>query len=285
MVKTSSFRYDVAISFAGPDRTFAEELARHLASRGVRVFYDRYEEATLWGKNLYDHLQDIYQRLARYCLILVSKEYARRVWTSHERRAAQARAIKTKGEYLLPVMIDDTEIPGLPKTVAYVRVKEKTPEQIATLFLQKLSLDGRSGKLLNESIARARYAIGPTTLRFFDSREKDARPVCDLDVGTSVALVLEAIWAGDDIELWLGSTSQATQGSSIYYTFFENYAVKAPFAKKTDLDGLGQAMWLFELDVALIGDEKAPQCIAELIRSHNNEILRIRRRNMRNEPG
>jgi len=43
-------------------------------------------------------------------------------------------------------MIDDIEIPGLPKTVAYVRAKEKTPEQIATLFLQKLSLDSQSGK-------------------------------------------------------------------------------------------------------------------------------------------
>ena len=52
MEKTSPFRYDVAISFAGPDRALAEELARYLASRGVRVFYDRYEEAALWGKNL-----------------------------------------------------------------------------------------------------------------------------------------------------------------------------------------------------------------------------------------
>jgi len=50
MEKTSPFRYDVAISFAGPDRALAEELARYLASWGVRVFYDRYEEAALWGK-------------------------------------------------------------------------------------------------------------------------------------------------------------------------------------------------------------------------------------------
>ena len=192
---------------------------------------------------------------------------------------------RRKGNTLLPVMIDDIEIPGLPKTVAYVRAKEKTPEQIATLFLQKLSLDSQSGKLLNESVARERYAVGPTTLRFFDSPEQDASSVRDLDVGTSVALVLEAVWAGDDIELWLGSTPKATQTTSMYYTFFENYAVEASFAKKTDLDGLGQAMWLFELDVALIGDEEAPQRVAELIQSHNNEILRIRRCNMRNESG
>ena len=160
----------------------------------------------------------------------MSKSYARRVWTNHERKAAQARAIKTKGEYLLPVMIDDIEIPGLPKTVAYVRAKEKTPEQIATLFLQKLSLDSQSGKLLNESVARVRYAVGPTTLRFFDSPEQDASSVRDLDVGTSVALVLEAVWAGGDIELWLGSTPKATQTTSMYYTFFENYAVEASFA-------------------------------------------------------
>ena len=41
---------------------------------------------------------------------------------------------RRKGNTLLPVMIERIEIPGLPKTVAYVRAKEKTPEQIATLF-------------------------------------------------------------------------------------------------------------------------------------------------------
>lgn len=41
------YKYDVALSFAGEDRHHAEKLAKILKSRGYRVFYDKYEQATL----------------------------------------------------------------------------------------------------------------------------------------------------------------------------------------------------------------------------------------------
>ena len=58
------FDYDVAISFAGEQRTEAEAIADRLKASDIRVFYDRYEQADLWGKNLYEHLSDIYQKKA-----------------------------------------------------------------------------------------------------------------------------------------------------------------------------------------------------------------------------
>jgi hypothetical protein len=42
------------------------------------------------------------------------------VWITHERRSAQARALQSNQEYVLPVRFDDTEIPGLLSTVMYV---------------------------------------------------------------------------------------------------------------------------------------------------------------------
>jgi len=54
--------YDVALSFAGEDRALARELAALLRDAGFKVFYDEYEQATLWGKNLYDHLTDVYSK-------------------------------------------------------------------------------------------------------------------------------------------------------------------------------------------------------------------------------
>ena len=42
--------YQVALSFAGEQRSYVEEVARHLDARSVAVFYDRFEEAYLWGK-------------------------------------------------------------------------------------------------------------------------------------------------------------------------------------------------------------------------------------------
>src|SRR5207248_2119071 len=58
--------YDVALSFAGEDRAYVEEVARALSAAGVKVFYDKLEEADLWGKNLYTHLSDVYRKRARF---------------------------------------------------------------------------------------------------------------------------------------------------------------------------------------------------------------------------
>ena len=55
-----SYKYDVALSFAGEDREYVEDVALQLKGYGVRVFYDKFEEDKLWGKNLYDYLSDVY---------------------------------------------------------------------------------------------------------------------------------------------------------------------------------------------------------------------------------
>jgi hypothetical protein len=91
----------VAISFAGSDREYAYSLAQLFKKEDVRVFYDEDEEAELPGRNLYIHLYDIYANQSRYCVMLVSKAYAEKSWTNHERSAAQERAFKERGsDYL-----------------------------------------------------------------------------------------------------------------------------------------------------------------------------------------
>jgi len=134
----SLFPYDVAISFAGADRDTARDLADALTAVGASVFFDEYSQSDLFGKNLYDHLSDVYRQKARYCVILVSRAYATKMWTAHERRAAQERALKQRGtEYVLPVRMDNTPIPGLLDTVAYVRI-DAGVSHIASLIAAKL---------------------------------------------------------------------------------------------------------------------------------------------------
>jgi len=140
------FVYDVALSFAGEDRRHAEEIAEVLKAHGVRVFYDSFEQANLWGKDLFTHLHAVYSKKSRYCMVFVSKDYASKMWTVHERRSAQERVLKERdNEYLLPVRIDDTELPGFPSTIAYVGIRHGGLE-ICRLFIQKLG--GVLGTLL-----------------------------------------------------------------------------------------------------------------------------------------
>jgi hypothetical protein len=133
------YEYDVAMSFAGEDRAFALELRTILIGHGIRVFYDDDLRAQLWGKNLYTTLYDVYANKSRFCLLLVSKAYKDKMWTNHERVAAQARALEMREqEYILPVRLDDVSISGLPPTVAYLPAHLGATE-IAHLLVRKLA--------------------------------------------------------------------------------------------------------------------------------------------------
>ena len=131
-------KYDIALSFAGEDRAHAEALAERLKRQNIRVFYDRDVQAELWGKDLYEYFHDIYRDRATYCVMLVSEHYAQKLWTTHERKAAQERAFREPGgEYILPVRLDDTTVPGLRETIGYLHIDEGI-ERIATLLIEKV---------------------------------------------------------------------------------------------------------------------------------------------------
>lgn len=134
----TSFDYDVSLSFAGEDREYVRQVAERLRERGLRVFYDEYEKVNLWGKDLYAHLDHVYQHAARFCVLFVSSHYAAKVWTNHERQSAQARAISAHEEYVLPARFDDTVVPGLRPTVGYVDLRRLSPEELAELIKEKV---------------------------------------------------------------------------------------------------------------------------------------------------
>ncbi|MDP3006063.1 TIR domain-containing protein [Methylotenera sp.] len=136
---TSDYRYDVAFSFAGTERTLVEEIATILKDNGFNVFYDNFYPEQLWGKDLVATFDRIYRKESRYCIMFLSQEYADRMWTTHERRSATARALQEKGnEYILPVKIDDVDIDGLAPTLGYVSAASYSAQKIADLLMSKL---------------------------------------------------------------------------------------------------------------------------------------------------
>jgi TIR domain len=156
-----AFEYDVAISYAREDGECAEQLAKALRACDLRVFYDKHEKPKLWGKNLSEHLPDVYQNQARYCIILISQHYARKQWTKLELRSAQARALKEDQEYILPVRLDDTEIPGLLDTILYLTWGSETPESIAEAVHDKLFPKALQDALVrSEPVRRGLLAFG-----------------------------------------------------------------------------------------------------------------------------
>ncbi|MCT8335888.1 TIR domain-containing protein [Leptospira sp. 85282-16] len=136
---SDSFEYDIVISFAGEDRDIAEQIKNSLEFRKITVFYDDDSKGDLWGKNLYSHLAYIYGKAGKYCLMILSENYSKKLWTNHEREHAQARAFRENREYILPIRIDNTEIPGISETIGYIEYAKSSAEEIADLISFKLS--------------------------------------------------------------------------------------------------------------------------------------------------
>lgn len=134
--------YDVALSFAGEDRQHAKQLADLLESDGYRCFYDEYNQADLWGKNLLEYLSTVYKDKAHYCVVFLSESYAEKLWPRHELRNAAARAFEESGEYILPVRLDDTEISEILPTVGCLDLREMSIDDVYQALAQKLSGTG-----------------------------------------------------------------------------------------------------------------------------------------------
>lgn len=130
--------YDVAISYAGEDRLYVHEFVQCLKARELRVFYDLDEEVALWGADLPEVLLDIFQKQARVAVIFISEHYVKKPWAMHEGRTVIGRAISEHGTYLLPVRIDDTELPGLRQEIVFQRTESKSPSDLADLLVLKL---------------------------------------------------------------------------------------------------------------------------------------------------
>jgi TIR domain len=134
----SKASYQIGLSFAGEDRAYVEEVAEELKRKGISVFYDIYEQVDLWGKDLYQHLNDVYKNKCEYCVIFISENYSKKLWTLHELKSAQTKAFNENKEYILPVRFDNTEIPGMNSTVGYLDCNKITPLELATFAAKKV---------------------------------------------------------------------------------------------------------------------------------------------------
>ncbi|MBI5674529.1 MAG: TIR domain-containing protein [Nitrospirae bacterium] len=171
-MKNLNYTYDVVISFAGEDRKYARSIASCLEKKGVDVFFDENLKAQLWGKDLYQHLSTIYKSSARYCIIIISDSYARKLWTNHELRSAQERALQEiTQEYILPVRLDDTILPGLASTIGYIDLRNQSIENVADLVCEKLGyVDDKidypvTYKLINMSVTTGTHEMPKTTVK------------------------------------------------------------------------------------------------------------------------
>jgi len=203
--KATKFNYDVALSFAGEDRPYVRKVADILHEIGAEIFYDEYQRTNLWGKDLYSHLDEVYRKKSRYCVIFVSKFYKRKLWTNHERESAQARAFKSRREYILPARFDDTEIPGIKPTQGYIDLRTVTSEEFARVIAEKIGKFDEIKEMvryLENYLGHYKITADGTRLHFRSSVEK-FHDDSDFEANFPIRLMLEMYRAGEIENMFL----------------------------------------------------------------------------------
>src|SRR5262249_11512508 len=140
-----SRKYAVALSFAGTDRPFAHAIAAGLRKQGIPLFYDRFEEHELWGRNLHEVLREVYTGECRYCVLLLSPAYLARMWPIFERRQIIDRMATEHGQgAVLPVRLGgfQDDIPGLSGGIGYLSVSAREHQRVVDALLRKLGEPG-----------------------------------------------------------------------------------------------------------------------------------------------
>ena len=141
---TDEFEYDVALSFAGEDRDTADQLTQLLRQNHVTVFHDEYTPDQTWGNDFINHVVNLYNRKAAYCVLLISQHYPLHRWSEEDRLATQERALRDANEYIILLPIDDTEVVGVADAPGYVNIRQQTLESVADLLKEKLAKMPRS---------------------------------------------------------------------------------------------------------------------------------------------
>lgn len=132
------YEFDVALSYAGEDQHLVLPVVARLKDLGVALFHDKEREAEKWGVDLVEYFSQAFTQRARYVLLFSSKHYVDK-WARLQRRAAFGRAVEQHTEYVLPIRVDDTEVPGLSPTIAYLDLRVHDAGTIADAVVQKLA--------------------------------------------------------------------------------------------------------------------------------------------------
>jgi len=133
------FYYDCALSFAGEDRVIVDQVVLELRDRGFKVFYDDYYTDYLLGKDLSIHFKKIYSKKSKFVIIFISKHYRIKEWTNFEFEIALYESKLKKREYILPIKLDNTDIPGLSRSVGFIDYNKIGFQEAIDILSKKLT--------------------------------------------------------------------------------------------------------------------------------------------------
>jgi len=131
------------VSYSRQDRDFVEKLVDDLKRHGVDVCLDRHELAT--GGSIVKAISDAIQE-SSYLIVALSADSVKSKWVQAELDAALMSQLSEGGIVVLPVVIEECEVPALLKAKLYADFRREFDSGLKSLL----------DILLRESVSAAR---------------------------------------------------------------------------------------------------------------------------------
>ncbi|OAI16147.1 MULTISPECIES: TIR domain-containing protein [Methylomonas] len=169
-------RFRIAFSFAGEKRPFVEQTAQLLAEifGKEKILYDKYHEAEFARFNLGIYLPKLYGEQSELIVPVLCQNYDQKRWTGWEWLHIYSLLTKADGHRVMPSRFDYADADGLSDAAGFIELDPKTPDQFATLILQRLALnEGLSKDYYLKIRSEAKQNIGKELIGHIDSELSD----------------------------------------------------------------------------------------------------------------
>jgi hypothetical protein len=180
-------RFRIAFSFAGEKRDFVAKVARLLADRlgKAAILYDKFHEAEFAVYDLGIRLPTLYREQSELIVPVLCPEYDEKRWTGWEWVHIYSLLTKADGHRVMPSRFGYATVDGLSAAAAFIELDDKTPEQFATLILERLALnEGKPKDHYTTTVSTPRISIPhnlPALQPFFGREEELSRIADALD--------------------------------------------------------------------------------------------------------
>lgn len=174
-------RFRVALSFAGEKREFVARVAAILAQRfgEAAILYDKYHAAEFSRGDLAFYLPDLYENQADLVVAVLCPDYDPKEWCGLEWNTIFGLLKKRRSEEVMLTRFGQVEGKGLRGLAGYTDLDDLTPEQAATLILERLAVnEGRpkdhyTRPVVNRAPAATSTPNNLPRLQPFFGREKE----------------------------------------------------------------------------------------------------------------
>ncbi|MEM9720502.1 MAG: toll/interleukin-1 receptor domain-containing protein [Bacteroidota bacterium] len=207
--------YDkVFISHSSFDKAFTDKLVEDLISWNIPVWYDKFDIKI--GESITGKINSGLQK-SKYFAIVLSENAINSAWVNEELNAALIKQIHSKGTFIIPLVIDDVEIPPLLAHRRFVDFREDY-EMGLNSILSLLELDATVSQSLSKKklFPWPDFSIPDEHFLFLHSHRFDKffRMNCDFNwsVDHTITYIVDTLklpWKTEEVHL----------GINLYYSY------------------------------------------------------------------